>query len=97
MNDDTAGADRARIALRITRFLSGLERAKRQPNRRESYHLRDALERLQEKQYAECEDALLRAERSAPLPGHVANLLATNASVTVKQLREELRRVADGS
>ena len=37
--------------------------------------------------------AVQRAERSAPLPGHVANLLATNESVTVRQLRDELDRI----
>jgi hypothetical protein len=88
-----AAAARAAIAQRIDRFLGGLERARRQPNRREGYHLRDALERLQAKEYAECEQALQRAERSAPLPAHVANLVATNESVTVPQLREILRRL----
>lgn len=94
MNDD---AVRAQITQRFTRLLSGLERARRQPNRREAYHLRDALERLQAQDYAESEEALLRAERSAPLPGHVANLLATNESVTIGQLRDELQRIVDES
>src|SRR3954447_11160424 len=84
---------RGNLAQRISRFLGGLERARRQPNRREAYHLRHALERLQAEQYAESEDALLRAERSAPLPEHVANLLATNESVTISQLRDELQKV----
>jgi hypothetical protein len=81
------------IAQRISRFLAGLERARRQPNRREAYHLRHALECLQAEQYVESEEALQRAERSEPLPGHVANLLATNESVTVGQLRDELGRI----
>jgi hypothetical protein len=94
MNDDDV---RAKITLRFTRLLSGLERARRQPNRREAYHLRDALERLQAREYAESEEALLRAERSAPLPGHVANLLATNESVTIGQLRDELQQIVEGA
>ena len=94
MNDDDV---RAKITLRFTRLLSGIERARRQPNRREAYHLRDALERLQAQEYAESEEALLRAERSVPLPGHVANLLATNESVTIGQLRDELQRIVEGA
>jgi hypothetical protein len=92
MNDDGD-----KISQRIARFLAGLERARRQPNRRESYHLRHALEQLQSARYDESEQALQRAERSAPLPEHVANLLATNESVTVAQLRDELRRIGKGS
>jgi hypothetical protein len=92
-----AAAARNTITQRISRFLTGLERARRQPNRREGYHLRHALERLQADQYAESEEALQRAERSEPLPGHVANLLATNESVTVGQLREELGRIVKSS
>jgi hypothetical protein len=92
-----AAPERGSIAHRISRFLAGLERARRQPNRREGYHLRHALERLQAEQYAESEEALQRAERSEPLPGHVANLLATNESVTVSQLRDELGRIVKSS
>jgi len=98
MTDDAADDDaRAQLALRFTRFLGGLERARRQPNRREAYHLRHALERLQADAYAESEEALLKAERSAPLPSHVANLLATNETVTIVQLRDELRRISSGT
>jgi len=53
------------------------------------------LERLQAEQYTESEEALVKAERSAPLPQHVANLLATNESVTIAQLRAELRRIVE--
>ena len=90
---DANAPGRGTIAQRITRFLAGLERARRQPNRREAYHLRDALQHMEAQAYSESEDALQRAERSAPLPGHVANLLATNESVTVRQLRDELDRI----
>ena len=90
---DASAPGRGNIAQRITRLLAGLERARRQPNRREAYHLRDALERMEAQEYSQSEDAVLRAERSAPLPGHVANLLTTNESVTVRQLRDELDRI----
>jgi hypothetical protein len=96
-DDGPAAASRAQIAHRFARFLSGLERARRQPNRRETYHLRHALERLEAQQYAESEEALLKAERSVPLPEHVANLLATNESLTLRQLRDELRRIVEPS
>jgi hypothetical protein len=88
---------RGTLTHRFSRFLGGLERARRQPNRREAYHLRDALERLQAEQYTESEEALVRAERSAPLPVHVANLLTTNEVVTIAQLRDQLRRIVEGS
>src|SRR5215470_1319028 len=90
---DANAPGRDNILRRITRFLAGLERARRQPNRREAYHLRDALEGLAARDYARSEDAVQRAERSAPLPSHVANLLTTNESVTVGQLRDELDRI----
>jgi len=96
MTDDGPFAARDKISQRIARFLSGIERARRQPNRREGYHLRHALEQLQAERYDESEQALQRAERSAPLPEHVANLLATNESVTVTQLRDELGRIVKG-
>jgi len=96
MNDDgPAAAARGQITHRFGRFLAGLERARRQPNRREAYHLRHALERLEAEQYGESEEALSRAERSAPLPEYVANLLATNESITIRQLRDELRRIVE--
>ena len=98
MTDDAPrAAARGKITQRISRFLGGLERARRQPNRREAYHLRHALERLRAEEYAESEEALLQAERSAPLPEHVANLLATNESVTISQLRDELRQAVEST
>ena len=98
MTDDAPrAAARGKITQRISRFLGGLERARRQPNRREAYHLRHALERLSAEEYAESEEALLQAERSAPLPEHVANLLATNETVTISQLRDELRQAVEST
>jgi len=78
---------------RIDRFLAALERMNRQPNRREGYHLRDALEHLQGERYREAEEALIKAEQIAPLPAHVASILPTNDLVTVMELRSQLERM----
>jgi hypothetical protein len=59
--------------------------------------MRDALQHMEAQEYAESENAVQRAERSMPLPGHVANLLTTNESVTVRQLRDELDRILGNS
>jgi hypothetical protein len=83
----TARRDAAR---RIGRFLRGLERARRQPNRREAYHLRIALDHLRAEQYADSTAAMVNAERCAPLPAHVAGLVTTNDIVTVAQLQRQL-------
>lgn len=82
------------VTRQIERFLKGLERAKRQPNRREAFHARAALEYLDAGQVAEAQEAIARAERAAPLPGHVANLVATNRQYTVAELTAELQRIA---
>ena len=78
------------VAQRIGRFLRGLERARRQPNRREAYHLRLALEHLRAAQYADSDEAMKNAERCAPLPAQVASLITTNEPVTVIQLQKQL-------
>jgi len=51
---------RRNVVQRIERFLNGLERARRPPNRRELYHLREALQKLEAGQYPEGEDAMLK-------------------------------------
>ncbi len=81
------------VAQRIGRFLRGLERARRQPNRREAYHLRVALDRLRQGHPAESDEAMKNAERCAPLPAQVASLITTNDPVTVVQLQQELEEV----
>lgn len=80
-------------AQRIGRFLRGLERARRHPNRREAYHLRSALEHLQADRYADSQESMVNAERCAPLPAHVASLVTTNAPVTVAQLQQQLEDI----
>ena len=95
MTLNTAADPTARhnVAERIDRFLDVLERARRLPNRRELFWLRDALANLKEGHYPEGEDALDKAERAHPLPGHAINDLSTNAGATVEQLRAQLDRI----
>ena len=81
------------VVLRIGRFLRGLERARRQPNRREAYHLRLALEHLRTAHYADSDEAMKDAERCAPLPAQVATLITTNEPVTLVQLQKQLEEV----
>ena len=93
MTSDLPPSAHTAFARRVERLLTGLQRVRRQPNRREAYHLRVALEHLRDGQLVEAEAALLSAERAEPLPGHVASLLATNAPVTTAELAEQLARI----
>lgn len=89
----SATTPRRTLAQRIDRFLGGLERVRRRPNRRESYHVRDALEHLQTGQYGEGEVAIQKAEHAAALPAQVANRLETNEPMTTEQLRAQLDQI----
>jgi hypothetical protein len=80
-------------AKRIARLLLGLERARRAPNRREAYHLREALARLAEGHLEQAEDAIAKAERPAPIPVDSAHALSTNNTPLVMELREQLRAI----
>ena len=93
MSDDiTAGAAGQQLALaqRIDRFVKGLERARRSPNRRESYHVIAALQCLQDGQYAAGETAMGNAERVAPLPPEAATRLESDQPVAAAELRMTL-------
>jgi hypothetical protein len=85
-----AATARRTVSQRIERLLAGLERARRQPNRREIFHVRNALELVKLGQYPEAEEAALKAERAAPVPAVDAHRLDLNASFTVEQLRTQL-------
>lgn len=85
--------DAAALAQRIEKFLAGLERAKRQPNRREVYYLRVALDMLEAGRLREAEEAAIKAEHAAPLPGHVARLVQTNDLGSTEQLRSALKQI----
>jgi hypothetical protein len=82
------------VADRIDRFLNGLQRANRRlPNRRELFWLRHALVNLQEGQYPAGEDAMDKAERALPIPGHLVNNLSNNATVNIEQLQAQLGQI----
>ncbi len=83
----------AAVARRISRFLAGLERARREPTRRESYYLRVALEMLEADRVGEAQEAVIKAELAAPLPAHVASLVQTNELGTIQQLRTALGKI----
>jgi hypothetical protein len=83
-----------RISQRIRRFLAGLERARRQPNRREAYHICMAMEHLHAGRLSESEEALCKAERIDPVPPHSTTQLLFNETPTVEQLHTVLDRLS---
>lgn len=98
MSDESPIPEPARhaLALRIDRFLRGLERAKRQPNRRESYHLVAALDLLREARYADGDAAMTRAERVAPLPDAAARQFGRHEPASTAQLSATLDAIMRG-
>ena len=84
------------LAQRIDRFIKGLERAKRAPNRRESYHVVAALRCLHDRRYEEGRLAMINAERVAPLPPEAVNLLKSNEPEPVHELRAALDAILGG-
>jgi hypothetical protein len=82
------------VSQRIRRFLAGLERARRQPNRREAYHICTAMEHLQAGRLSEAEEALRSAERLDPVPPDIAAQLTLNETPTTDQLRTALDRLS---
>ena len=85
------------LAQRIDRFIKGLERAKRAPNRRESHHVVAALRCLHEGRYEEGRLAMINAERLAPLPPEAANHVRSNEPESVPELRAALDAILAGS
>ena len=80
------------ITQRVQRMLAGIERAGRNPNRREAYHIAMAIEHLRSGRLAESEEALRKADRVEPIPPDVAAQTAFNEVPTVAQLRMALKR-----
>jgi hypothetical protein len=81
------------VVRRIQRFLAGLERARRQPNRREAYHICAALEHLHAGRLKQSEDSLLQADRVEPVPPEASGQPGYNETPTVAQLQIALDRV----
>ena len=83
-----------RIVQRLHRMLQGIERAQRNPNRREAYHLGVAIEHAYAGEFAESEQAIRSAERVDPIPAEIATQPGLNQPPTVTQLRAALDQVA---
>lgn len=98
MSDGMAAgpAERHGLAQRIDRFVRGLERARRAPNRRESHHVIAALRCLQDGFYEAGQAAMADAERVAPLPPEAAARPESDRPVAVADLRAALDAIAPG-
>jgi hypothetical protein len=70
MNRESGSSDaaRRRLASRIALLLQGWERHLRDPNRREAFHVMEALRCLRAGRYEEGEIAAARAELVRPIP-----------------------------
>jgi len=93
LNPAARATARRNVVDRFDRFLNGLEHARRQPNRRELFWLRQALVSLEEANYPLGEDAIDKAERALAIPEQGANDPSTNADVTLEQLRAQLDQI----
>jgi len=82
---------RAALAHRISRFLRGLELAKRCPNRRETYYVIEAIQCLQAARYDDGQDAMFNAERRAPIAQNASPL--PDVPMTIEDLRSGLEAV----
>ena len=74
MNRESGSPDaaRRRLAVRIAVLLQGWERHRRDPNRREAFHVMEALRCLRSGRYDEGEAAVARAELVRPIPDGAA-------------------------
>ena len=74
MNRESGSLDaaRGRLAIRIAVLLQGWERHRRDPNRREAFHVMEALRCLRSGRYNEGEAAVARAELVRSLPDGAA-------------------------
>jgi len=78
------------LAQRIERFVAALERARRQPNRREAYHVLVALEHFEAGDFPAGEQAMTDAEQLTALPAAVVAIAGIHDRMTTQQLRERL-------
>lgn len=90
---DLADATRLLLCQRIHRFVLVLERFRRNPNRREAYHILSALELLREGRYDAGIEAVRAAEHVAPIPDGLALLPGLHDDMTAAELRQALRAV----
>lgn len=90
IDDISPNGVRQLVVRRLRGMLNGLERARRQPNRREAYYMCQAMAHLQADKLSESEEAVLSAERISPLPTDVAGKTEGNRPPTLVQLRQAL-------
>lgn len=90
---DLADATRHSLCQRIHRFVLVLERFRRNPNRREAYHILLAIELLREGRYEAGLEAVRAAEHVAPIPDGLAVLPGLHDDMTAGELRQALRAV----
>ncbi|TAJ97370.1 MAG: hypothetical protein EPO10_00850 [Reyranella sp.] len=88
---DLADATRHLLCQRIHRFVLVLERFRRNPNRREAYHILSAIELLREGRYEAGLEAVRAAEHVAPIPDGLALLPGLHDDMTAVELRQALR------
>lgn len=88
-----AEATRQSLSQRVHRFVLVLERYKRNPNRREAYHVLSAIDCLKEERYDAGMAAIRAAEHVEPIPDGVVLMRGLHDDITVAELREALRKV----
>ena len=79
-----------RLAFRIALLLQGWERHGRDPNRREAFHVMEALRALRSGRYEDGEVAVQRAELVRPIPQEAAGLGPHDDAVRTADLRAAL-------
>lgn len=89
---DPTEVTRNTLCQRIHRFVLVLERYKRNPNRREAYHILSAIDCVKEERYAEGIEAVRAAEHVDPIPDGVVLMRGLHDDITVGELREALRK-----
>ena len=92
MADESPVLETARrdLVRHIQQFVAILERNRRQPNRREAYHVLVALECLEAGDHERGEAAMRDAGRLATLPASVAGLQGIHEKMTTQQLSGRL-------
>lgn len=90
---DLADTTRLSLCQRIHRFVLVLERFRRNPNRREAYHVLSAIECLREGRYEAGLASIRAAEHVEPIPDGLALLPGLHDDMTATELRQALRAI----
>ena len=81
------------VVRRLRGMLNGLDRVGRQPNRRETYYICQAMEHLQAGRLEENENSVRRAARLDPVPPDAAMHVGYNETPTVEEQHVALERM----